>query len=99
KDLITGSDRELYRGDRVWGCIWAHRTPVLYCGQPVGGSKTEVVAVSVESSRAETVGAMNSLIAIDFMTTDDRKIIGYRGASNDGTEGEIGQDHEVAFLF
>jgi len=96
KDVVSGEDRELYRADQIYGCLWAQHKPVLFCGRSAAaGTQTEMLAVSAESGRAETVGLPHAMAILDHLSPDDQKLIAARPQSNDWTEWEIGTDRQV----
>ena len=97
RDVASGEDRELYRGERIIGCVWAHQRPLLFCGQPLEGTKTEIFSVSIDSGHTEKVGVLNTPVVLNHLSRDDRKLLLTRGQSNDFSEWEIGTDREVIF--
>jgi dipeptidyl aminopeptidase/acylaminoacyl peptidase len=96
KDISNGDDRELYRGDRVLGCVAAHREAVIYCGLATAEA-TQIVSVSLDSGRTETRGAVKAGPIVQQMTSDDRKIVIFSALTGQFVEWEIGTGEEHRF--
>jgi hypothetical protein len=98
KNVATGDDRELYRADRIRGCVAAHEQDVLFCTR-VTGEELQIFSVSLESGRAEVRGTLDGRVVIQQMTTDDRKIVFYNGRMDNWIEWEIATGEQRAFPF
>ena len=95
RHLATGEDREVYRSSsRLESCVWAQQRPTLYCAKPDRG-RTEIVAVMLDSGRAETVGFLNGARLPARTSSDDRLLL---TGVPDGRQWEIGTDRESAIL-
>jgi hypothetical protein len=73
KDPVRGDDRELYRDERLLGCVWAHTKPVLFCSRP-----PEILTVSLDTGRAEVVATLPEPFMVDHISPDDRLLYGVR---------------------
>ena len=100
KNIATGDDRELYRTDRLAGCVAAHHEDVLFCTRvTVTGEQLEILSVSLESGRAETRGTLRRGLVIEHVTTDDRKVVFFDNMTSGRWEWEIatGEQRGVPF--
>ena len=100
KNIATGDDRELYRVDRLAGCVAAHHEDVLFCTRvSVTGEQLEILSVPFESGRSETRGTLRRGLVIEQVTTDDRKVVFFDIATNRRLEWEIatGQQRDIPF--
>jgi hypothetical protein len=93
KTLATGDDREVYRAERLSGCAAAHRSDRLFCARAVEGD-TEVVAMSFDAGRIEPQGRLRGQMNLHQVTSDDRSLILYDGATNGLVEWEIGTENQ-----
>jgi hypothetical protein len=91
KTLATGDDREVYRGERITGCVAAHRSDTLFCGRTVE-SDTEVVAVSLDSGRVEPQGRLRGQMTLQQIASDDRSLTFFNGPGF--VEWEIGGQNQ-----
>ena len=92
KTLATGDDRELYRAERISGCVSAHRSETLFCARAMEG-ETEVVAMSLDSGRVEPRGRLRGEMNLHQMTSDDGSLIFY-DSPNGFVEWEIGTENQ-----
>lgn len=95
KNVTTGDDRELYRAERIMGCVAAHRENVLFCAKN-DDTGTEVVSLSPDSARTETRGTLRKRLdgVVTRITTDDRKILFYYLSTNGLIEWDIATGEE-----
>jgi hypothetical protein len=92
KTLATGDDREVYRAERITGCVAAHRSDSLFCARALEGS-TEVVAMTLDAGRIEPQGRVRGQMTLHQMTNDDRSLIFFDG-QNGFVEWEIGTQNQ-----
>jgi Tol biopolymer transport system component len=93
--MSSGEDREVYRSKTgLWTCVWALKHPTLYCGQIATGQKTEIMAVTLDSGRAEKVGELDGPRLLFRINSDDR-VLTTANVGGGGFEWEIGTDREV----
>ena len=99
KNIETGNDRELYRADRIGGCVAAHHDNVLFCVRWMAGNDGQIFSVSLESGRVEVRGALRRLANIEQMTADDRKIVFYDRTTDGRFEWELATGEQRAVPF
>jgi hypothetical protein len=98
KNVASGDDRELYRGERLIGCVASHREDVLFCAR-LFGSGLQVVSISLDSGRTEIRGTLRRHEVVVQMRTDDRAIVFYDGATNSHVEWDIVTGEERTLRF
>jgi Tol biopolymer transport system component len=96
-NVSTGEDREIYRANissMLLTCLWGRQHSTLYCGRVVD-TKTEIVAISLETGRAEKVGTLDGRRILRRLSPDDRKMYSVDTQGFAGHAWEIGTDQEV----
>jgi Tol biopolymer transport system component len=74
RDIASGEDRELYKaGTGSISCSWAAQPGNLFCTQHTE-KQTEILSLSLDSGRAEPLGAVPSSWTIEARSIDDRAI-------------------------
>jgi Tol biopolymer transport system component len=74
--IATGSDKELFLNDGpIMTCLWAYRTPALYCGQPLlNEQKTAILSIDTTSGRSETLASFPGIRTMESLSLDGRTI-------------------------
>jgi WD40 repeat protein len=70
RDIASGEERAVYRGNTRLGCIWASQHPTLFCHD----SKGQLSTVSIDSGRMEPLGVLGSIAGLFFGSDDDQTI-------------------------
>ena len=99
RNVATGQDREVARIEGVLvSCAWAQQHPALYCGRQAG-SQTEILSVSLDSGRAQTLGSLDGRRVVRRVSPDDRLLITTKaGEAGVGYQWEVGTEREIKVL-
>ena len=82
----------------IVSCAWAQQHPTLYCGRQAG-SQTEILSVSLDSGRTQTLGSLDGLRDIRRVSADDRLLITTKaGELGVGFQWEVGTEREIKVL-
>src|SRR5262249_51774800 len=78
-----------------WTCVWARQHPKLFCGQIGTAEKTEILAVALDTGRADKIGELDGTRILLRSSPDDRVLSTARLGVVTGLDWEIGTDRET----
>jgi hypothetical protein len=58
RNMASGVERQLYKGDLLLGCFWSAQRPNIFCLQRDEKSASQVLSISTDTGRAESLGAL-----------------------------------------
>jgi len=91
RNIASGEERELYQaGAEGMFCLWAAQQPKLFCEQYTPQVTTELLAISIDSGRAEKLGSLPGMRPLIFRSHDDRAIYMQRYPDSELIRWEIG---------